>query len=366
MPKRLRKKLATDSSFRRFRSNQRFSHSAQNSAETQRTEGNRTQAPIDDDVAWRFRIRLFQFGVQSEFTQQPERVCCWQQRTRSPFHKMAIDSFRTDDAANAISRFQDESFNPKLLQTIRTCEPGNACPYDNRIRLAHCKRLLDDIRQRTDKEWVAVKGRNSSEVGNPGILCDLLIEDVEFIQRLDVFGNETDRDDQDVADSALSILHKHVVGRGLQPFDRPDLALKGKLVGVFPAQPVHDSLHGGLRLVEVRIAFTHVAFRNTVSAEKQLYFVGFAELRKFSLDGRRKRFDIGRVFGPRRDPCGVQRLEAGLLLRSFRNASEPARVVVKEYCGNSGRMTRRSTLLCSTRSTASLRNGFHVHMPTKV
>ena len=83
---------------------------------------------------------------------------------------------------------------------------------------------------------VTVKGRNSSEVGNPGIFRDLLIEDVQFIQGLDVFRNETDRDNQDVVDPALSILHKHGIGRGLQPFDRTNLALKGKLVGVFPAR----------------------------------------------------------------------------------------------------------------------------------
>ena len=29
-------------------------------------------------------------------------------RTRSPFDKMAIDPFRTNDAANTISGFQDE------------------------------------------------------------------------------------------------------------------------------------------------------------------------------------------------------------------------------------------------------------------
>jgi hypothetical protein len=50
---------------------------------------------------------------------------------------MAIDPFRTNDAANSIPRFQDESFNTELLQSIRTCEPGDPCPYDNRIRLAH-------------------------------------------------------------------------------------------------------------------------------------------------------------------------------------------------------------------------------------
>ena len=72
-----------------------------------------------------------------------------------------------------------------------------------------------------------------------------------------------------------------------------------------------------LRLIEVRIAFTYVTFGNAVSAEKELYLVGFAEFCKFPLDGRSKRLDIGRVFGPRRDPCGVQRLEAGTLTEKF-------------------------------------------------
>src|SRR5688572_17943065 len=52
--------------------------------------------------------------------------------------------------------------------------------------------------------------------------------------------------------------------------------------------------------------------------------------------------------------------------RRRRRASEPARVVVKEYCGNKGRMTSRSTSLFATRYTASRRKGFHVHMPTNV
>ena len=47
-------------------------------------------------------------------------------------------------------------------------------------------------------------------------------------------------------------------------------------------------------------------------------------------------------------------------------AAKPEPVVVTEYCGNSGRMTRLSMSLLWIFSSASSRNGCHVHMPTNV
>ena len=43
-----------------------------------------------------------------------------------------------------------------------------------------------------------------AEIGHPGLCRNLLIKDIQFVERLDVFGNEADRNHQHIVNTLLS------------------------------------------------------------------------------------------------------------------------------------------------------------------
>src|SRR2546428_10817685 len=129
------------------------------------------------------------------------------------------------------------------------------------------KCALHNIREGPNKHGVAVQCRDTPEVLNPGVLGHFLVKDIQFIQGFNVLGHETNGNGEHVINTLFSKLHDRIVRERLEPFDRPDFALKRKPVRICPAELIHDRFDRLLCLLEVGIAVSDVAFRNTMGAE---------------------------------------------------------------------------------------------------
>ena len=57
------------------------------------------------------------------------------------------------------------------------------------------QRAFDDFGKRADIGWVAVQRGNTPEIVYSSFLCDFLIQNVQFVERLDMFGDEANRHD---------------------------------------------------------------------------------------------------------------------------------------------------------------------------
>ena len=106
--------------------------------------------------------------------------------------------------------------------------------------------------------------------------------------------------------------------------------MKGKLIGVLPAQPIHDQFDALLGLIQIGIAFFDIALRNAVGAEEKVDLVGILEFCQFPLNGLHERFDVSRLVLPGTNPCDPQLLERGRFSISSFKTQKPEPVVVTE------------------------------------
>src|SRR5215510_7771524 len=91
--------------------------------------------------------------------------------------------------------------------------------------------FTNQIGERADEGRIAIQ-RGDAAVGfYADLVSEVFIEDVEFIEGFDVVGNEADWNRQDLLDAPRRQFAQLRVGRRLQPFDRPYLALEAEMNG---------------------------------------------------------------------------------------------------------------------------------------
>src|SRR5438132_3459142 len=74
------------------------------------------------------------------------------------------------------------------------------------------QRALYEFGERADECRIAVERGNAAEVGHAGFSSDFLEENVQLVQRFDVFGNEADRNDENIRDALLAQPSDHIAG----------------------------------------------------------------------------------------------------------------------------------------------------------
>src|SRR5207244_11806113 len=119
-----------------------------------------------------------------------------------------------------------------------------------------------------DGRRMAVEGGNAAEVGHAGFSSDFLEENVQLVQRFDVFGNEADRNDENIRDALLAQPSDHIAGEWFEPFHGSDLTLKRELVRIFAVELIPDQLDRFLCLLGLQVAFGVVARRDRWGAER--------------------------------------------------------------------------------------------------
>ena len=121
-----------------------------------------------------------------------------------------------------------------------------------------------------------------------------------------MLGDETDRDDQNIADPLFAERRDHIACKRLEPFHRTNFALKRQLVWIPAFDPIHDQLHGFLGLFQIRVTFANVTFGNAMGAEENVHLAGIGEVSKLAPDGVRKRFNVSRLIRPRANPLDME------------------------------------------------------------
>src|SRR6185437_559311 len=89
--------------------------------------------------------------------------------------------------------------------------------------------FANQVGERVDEGWVAIQRGNAAVGFYADLVGEIFIEDVEFIERFDVVGDETYGNRQNLLDAPRGQFAQLRVGRRLQPFDRPYLALEAEM-----------------------------------------------------------------------------------------------------------------------------------------
>src|SRR5215475_7132151 len=96
--------------------------------------------------------------------------------------------------------------------------------------------FANQVGERLDEGRIAIQ-RGDAAVGfYADLVGEFFVEDVEFIKRLDVVGDKADWNRQDLLDALSRHFTQLRVGRRLQPFNRPDLALEAEMNGAETAE----------------------------------------------------------------------------------------------------------------------------------
>src|SRR5579863_6248117 len=153
---------------------------------------------------------------------------------------------------------------------------------------------------------------------------------VDLVQRFDVFGDERDRDDQQMLLPFPRQDFERLRQRGFEPLLPADPALEAKQVRVRPSAASH---HGGdsfLDLALVWIAALDEAERQAVRAENEVHFAAIIETRERRFDIAHECLDILRMhvkffdeyLARRGSPAAVRRRLRGADAAPFFQAAE--------------------------------------------
>src|SRR6185369_8640034 len=127
--------------------------------------------------------------------------------------------------------------------------------------------LDDEVSERVDEARIEPERLGASEVWNLRGFGEVAIEDVDLVERLDMIGDEADRNREHLLDAAGGERRNRVVRRRLEPLHGSDLALVRERVLERPPESLEHEPDRLLRLPLVRIAALDVAHRDAVRRE---------------------------------------------------------------------------------------------------
>src|SRR5262249_51016737 len=195
-----------------------------------RTHRNGVNLPAGVDVRRRARIPRDQFRGQIQLFNQDQEFMRAAQAVRPAFDQKTFGVATANDAAHAVADFQQQRVTAHLFQPMSRDQAGNARADDYRInihlvcfgappdyargtvpasanapfrnRLSHgnphwsLQVFADQVGESADKGRIAVQ-RGHAAVGFDAYLVgQIFVEDVEFVERLYVIGDEADRNRQ--------------------------------------------------------------------------------------------------------------------------------------------------------------------------
>src|SRR5215471_20695302 len=82
---------------------------------------------------------------------------------------------------------------PNLLSVHAHERPLIPAPMMMTSGICSLYRAFNDLGQRADERGIAVQSRHAPEILNAGFCGDLFEKNIQFVERLDVFGYEADR-----------------------------------------------------------------------------------------------------------------------------------------------------------------------------
>src|SRR5215475_2168012 len=131
--------------------------------------------------------------------------------------------------------------------TIGRCAfPPAGCGNPHRLSF---QLFANQVRERVDEGRIAIQRGDASVGFYADLVGEFFVEDVEFIKRLDVVGDKADWNRQDLLDALRRQFAQLRVGRRLQPFDRPDLALEAEMNGAETAELLRNQSNGLLNVL---------------------------------------------------------------------------------------------------------------------
>jgi len=129
--------------------------------------------------------------------------------------------------------------------------------------------ICDEARERFDEQRMAIQRRRPVVAGNSGSPRGIGKQHIHFVQRLDMIGDERERDHQHVAYAFLAEFAEDLVGAGSNPLHRPGARLEREELSIREIEPLEHAEPRGVDVLDVRIAFVDESLRQPVGAEKQ-------------------------------------------------------------------------------------------------
>src|SRR5262249_23150975 len=130
---------------------------------------------------------------------------------------------------------------------------GTRLPCRRSTVMARLYTRLDELRQRLDERRLGVQRRRALEV-EPELLRLAAKQEIDLVERLDVVGDERDRDREDVLASGLGEQLERVLRRRLEPARAAGAALERQAPRMLAAEPLEHAGDGALEIGHVRLA----------------------------------------------------------------------------------------------------------------
>src|SRR5215471_6464130 len=130
--------------------------------------------------------------------------------------------------------------------------------------------FFDQGGERVYEVLPAVHCGHAPVMGQADFPGNVAVQYVQLIQRLNMFGDKADRDEQKLADALGRQPPYCLISGWAEPFHRSDLALKGERMWTAGPDAFHHQFDGAARLIEVWIAIVDIADRDAMSAEDQV------------------------------------------------------------------------------------------------
>ena len=135
-----------------------------------------------------------------------------------------------------------------------------------------------EVGEGADQERRVVERGHHVEIADAERLGLLARLDIDFVQCLDVLGEERNRDHEHAAHAFARQPFDRSGERRLQPLLRADLALEAERVRILPRAKLAEELYGGRNMLRVGIALFDERNRQAVRAENEMHVVGARQL----------------------------------------------------------------------------------------